>query len=466
MTEIRNALAQCENAFDIVAVLYNECGVIRNGRRRFHDVMNDLDDQFLLGKFNGIRHQISDDIAPLIQECLDNGNINLNPHALIQHYEKFRIWLKNAGYNTDIAAWVVILALDESFYDRDLKNVWSLYEDKPICPLNTNFKEGFPSIFLKIHPPIKSKLTPLSEKEITITSQMEYLVFAGNSDDLSQVDLIMDSQLWTDLESVQPKLAVISPIMAVDDFEIVDAAKEANVSRVFWVKAHESADYQQRIMNLLHVADDNGAVLAVFPELSSSESLEAAIARHLSTAKLQNLKLVALGSQHINQGSRKINRCSVIDRFGQVIWYQSKRERFKIPQDNEQYPGYSEWIETENKQVLIYTPIGEIAVQICLDFLQDNMRKLLCDLGCCWFLVPAMTQKLTGEFLYSVRNCGKLSGAICAVSNSRYSYILSGTNADAKDLQLSYQPIGGNASYLNDAINDEIWLININKDNG
>jgi hypothetical protein len=92
---------------------------------------------------------------------------------------------------------------------------------------------------------------------------------------------------------------------------------------------------------------------------------------------------------------------------------------------------------------MVASPIGIIGVNICLDFLQDDMRESMCMLGCRWFLIPAWTDGLGGRFLDNLKQCGDLAGAVGVIANNRYSLSSAEIVNDPNRVHWFYVPAKG-----------------------
>ena len=384
-------LADCRSIFDIAAVWYSDCED-RLGDLRFHKIRSALAEKALLADFGRFRDKFQEMCGAEISGAklaeLREGKVPEGLVSLRQCYTEFWQRLHDGGFPTYIASWAMLKALDESLTPDKASGFCETYQDREVKPLNTNVERGWPSVFFKITSSFPSTLTPARATEEKVWSYLEYLAIIPKEEMDPALEIRLDGPLWDDMLGTHISLAAMSPEVEPDYFTVEDPPDNAGSVNVFWVAAHEPKEYRERITNGLKLVDDAGAIVVILPELMSSEKLEREVEERLQADPCRSLRLIVLGSCHIDAQDRKANQCSILDRRGDVIWRQNKREPFQFPPEDKHRANQREWIVTEgSKQILMMTSHGGIAVQVCKDFLPESMRQLLCKLGCRWFLV-------------------------------------------------------------------------------
>lgn len=167
----------------------------------------------------------------------------------------------------------------------------------------------------------------------------------------------------------------------------------------------------QALRHVLERAYERRAVILVLPELRLPPPLldiaRNFLRRQTITAK-QGLLMVAAGSWHIDvPGGRRFNRCVVLGHDGRDLWAHDKLREYEItPQNVADNPGAYRAIGVgpdgaveaiHRGQTLQFydSPIGRVAVAICVGFFSPDVRPLLQASGANLFLVPAMTPSIT-----------------------------------------------------------------------
>lgn len=460
----RENLAQCGSVFDIAAVLYRACED-RTGDRRFHKLMNALHSEpALIERFLTSRQGLELTLARPFEEAgireLRDGLGPVDVQMLARWHSDFQRWLHGCGFDEHIADWALLSSIDASFTPEHTNDLRTLYDSTLVEPLNNNWSIGLPKVFLKISSSITMAIAPLIRHQRKVSSSLGYLAIVDDLD--PDIQIRLDAQLWTDLSEVPLTLAVISPWAERDHFRILSADEESALVGVFWVKADEPQEYRRRVLQQLRSADNALASIAVLPELSSSSQLEEEVSRERFT----NLRLIVLGSRHLETGDgNRVNRCLVLGRGGEVVWQQCKRERFVMPetippdyQILHPHQGEEEGIGTEYPQTMMLTPVGGMAVQICLDFLQEDVRNSLCRLGCRWFFLPVADHGLGTKFERAMCDCGEKSGAVGAIANNRCVFLWEQKLVQAKELRRFYEPRPNNPHRMGTLLSKGIWL--------
>lgn len=151
--------------------------------------------------------------------------------------------------------------------------------------------------------------------------------------------------------------------------------------------------------------------LLILPELTVDPNLMATLAAWLREHNdpEKGLMLVVAGSFHVNSESgERFNQASVLDYRGKPCWQQNKMQRFsfgpseKILNEMIGAPGTGghEQITLGESLTCYDTPLGRLAVCICIDFFEKDHQETLKASGTNVFLVPAMSKR-TDRFVAS-----------------------------------------------------------------
>jgi len=167
-----------------------------------------------------------------------------------------------------------------------------------------------------------------------------------------------------------------------------------------WLREHEPdflaeelTDSESRAKSMeanLREAAERGAHLLVFPELTLTPALRRHCIRWLMDNPDHGFALVLPGSFHQRQGDGWINRAELFDANGDLLLHHHKLQA----SGNMQQAGGPDWCEKiapGDGIRLLNTPLGLLAMPICLDFCQAGMvfAGLWETLGIEWALVPA-----------------------------------------------------------------------------
>ena len=162
----------------------------------------------------------------------------------------------------------------------------------------------------------------------------------------------------------------------------------------------------QRLLRQCHAA---GVGILVLPELRIPPRLLQVIQtflRQQARSDLQDgkgLLLVVAGSWHVPEGAAWVNRSTVLDDRGKVVWTHDKLAEYHItPKDVQQHPhlkqqlgvndyGGVEAIRTGQALQFCDCALGRLAVAICAGFFHDPVARVLKASGANIFLVPTMT---------------------------------------------------------------------------
>lgn len=446
---IQEDLKNCKNIFDVAAVLYSDC---ENGAgdRRFTRVSAILEDSTLLdGKIRDFRRRMISALQPIIESAGTDGLLSssehLNGKAISWYFSDLVRLIGRTKDANHLASWSVLKVIDHCIAPR-VPDLVRMNRDSHTPPLNANHNQNVPKVYVKLPTPLFVPVEWIPENpEDDAYVNLENLAFTFSP--MTQIAIYTDGILWDLLRKAPLVLAVLVPEVKESFFKLQSPPPQSNASRVFWVSPEEPQQYRDEVLDLILRADAAGASIALLPELCSSKLLEDQLHERLSREPLRNIRLVAMGSYHEGQpDARMTNVCSVLDRTGALLWQQTKRSPYRIkmlpligPKELRKLSGYREWIKEDGSQVMALTPIGAVAVQICLDFLKEEDRSQLCRLGCRWFLIPAFTGKLNGKFRRHIQNCGDLSQAVGAIANNRC-WCAWGLSSQSHDDYLFYKP--------------------------
>jgi predicted amidohydrolase len=194
--------------------------------------------------------------------------------------------------------------------------------------------------------------------------------------------------------------------------------------RYFWCTgAKNEQELWNRIAQVLEQSYQQGVDVLLFPELVMTENLQKQISAWLKkhNAFETVIYLVVAGTRHVFINDKKyVNRCTVFNFIGDVLWEQDKSQRFELPANDAKALLQAEHDVYEPnhlaEQIVIYrSKLGRIATPICLDFIKADglWQKLAVDL----FLVPAMSKNLK-RFQDSSKQAGNRWGSAVFVCNA------------------------------------------------
>lgn len=126
-----------------------------------------------------------------------------------------------------------------------------------------------------------------------------------------------------------------------------------------------------------------------------------------------NLSLILPGTFHERHDKHRYNHGSLFNKYGKTILEHRKLKKFG---DHNEY----ESIDTGDKIELLDTPIGLVAIPICLDFCEeaDPLKSLWETIGPEWFLVPAMGKKSSiSAHVKRAESLHRLCGAVSVLAN-------------------------------------------------
>ncbi len=195
------------------------------------------------------------------------------------------------------------------------------------------------------------------------------------------------------------------------------------------------------IETLLKECLEEDVHIVVFPELSINEELREHISNWLKTNNTdQKIIMVVAGSFHILKDEREDryeNSCVVYRFDGKVLWEQKKMNPFQLDEDDIKKvrdftaKGFQDFknlfketdrrgwekIEISDTLVLYDSPIGRMAVTICLDYIVKENVKLLLDPHVNTVFLPAMSFSLK-KMESTNRNLGNFGAASVFCANN------------------------------------------------
>jgi len=171
----------------------------------------------------------------------------------------------------------------------------------------------------------------------------------------------------------------------------------------------DEAPQIELLNRLLQRCYDEAVSILVLPELRVPPTLLSVVVDFLKRQPPEGLEsgqgllLVAAGSWHVLDAGSWVNRCEVLDHRGDRIWAHEKLAEYRITPENVQTaPGLKErlgitdqggveGIRRGTRLEFCDSPLGRIAVAICVGFFHQPLEQLLIDSGADLLLVPAMT---------------------------------------------------------------------------
>lgn len=150
-----------------------------------------------------------------------------------------------------------------------------------------------------------------------------------------------------------------------------------------------------RIFESLEVARDNGVDVVVMPELAVTPAVRQKIATWLRETDAHGISLVAAGSFHETDAAdgKRYNIARLFDQYGDtVITHRKLKPLGTLATGLSTGDHAGEDIDVGRTMTLLSTPIGLLALPICLDFCDagEAIRKLWLEIFADWLLVPAM----------------------------------------------------------------------------
>jgi hypothetical protein len=202
------------------------------------------------------------------------------------------------------------------------------------------------------------------------------------------------------------KVAAVDVLSAFEELQIGGEGTDH-----FWLQSYAADGVEDRVWArlewALNVCREGGAHLIVVPELTLSRTLVGRTAASLGQWEAADpsglLPMVIAGRLHEplrGEPARFRNRPAVITPDGELAWEYWKLRSFQASE----LGGRLEAHGSAPQYVLgIDTPLGRVAVTICLDFPDFHVQAVLRELRASVVVVPAMTPGRTVEETFHAR---------------------------------------------------------------
>ncbi|MGZ8158674.1 MAG: hypothetical protein ACXWT1_19985 [Methylobacter sp.] len=194
----------------------------------------------------------------------------------------------------------------------------------------------------------------------------------------------------------------------------------------FWCHgAKDENTLWDRLSAVLKSAREQQVHILILPELVMTEALQIKLGDWLEeyNAFEPIIRLVIAGTRHVTDAKERnsySNRCTVFNHIGDIEWEQDKCQPFQLTAEeankffNIQSPAF-EPTQLSQRLVMRHTALGRVATPICLDFLCDELWKIMpVDV----FFVPAMSPNLK-RFEDNSRAVGNMWGSAVFVCNAQ-----------------------------------------------
>lgn len=241
-----------------------------------------------------------------------------------------------------------------------------------IEPLNSEYEDQK----IKIYPHVRSKLPNTSKQNMMLSNinmflQKHILLFNEDEEDYKVVFHYLGD--FFEGEMIDDKLSIaVSPICDYAEFEY-ECKQDDIVNTIKFYGISNKEDVRERCVNTLAAAINSGAHIIVFPELMGMPELEDDFRKVLIEAESD--VLVFLPSYMKDGYNRGIIMYGVGERD---IIIQNKLYPFHLKQDNYDY---MEGIEVGKElHIIMIERVGSIAEAICVDYLMNDVRNMLCKL--------------------------------------------------------------------------------------
>lgn len=211
-----------------------------------------------------------------------------------------------------------------------------------------------------------------------------------------------------------------------------------NPTRLFFFTGLDSGpgeSYCRQVLEDFQGLLASGCDAVVRPELSSPPGLQELMRHHLEEHPAPGVKLVMTGSFHMpgEEGPEGgiYNSALLLTGDGQVLGRVYKASRFIVHQTSlPTLEGYEflkdrpaeERIAIDRHELTIYeTNFGRVAVFICIDFLTDEVEKILIERAVDLVFIMSMTDNPAGgKFLARMRHLGEKAGTIVCNCNQSF----------------------------------------------
>lgn len=165
---------------------------------------------------------------------------------------------------------------------------------------------------------------------------------------------------------------------------IMPDSQEHNPAGITTYRLTDMEGRWQNILKSLEQASKNSAYMIIFPELTICPKLKNRISQWLDDNPDHPFMLILPGTFHEVINGKIFNFGEIFDCFGRPVLSHYKLTTFGPTERPEN-------ISTGRRIELLDTPIGLIAMPICLDFCENDIPfdRLWNEIGAEWLLVPA-----------------------------------------------------------------------------
>lgn len=242
-----------------------------------------------------------------------------------------------------------------------------------IEPLNSEYENQK----IKIYPHVRSKLPNTSKQNMMLSNinmflEKHILLFDEDEEDYKVVFHYLGD--FFEGEMIDDKLSIaVSPICDYAKFECKCKDGVVNTIKFNGIANENKKDVKDRCVNTLVAAIDSGAHIIVFPELIGMPELEDDFRRILENTKSDVLVfLPSYMKEGYNQG---------VIMYGpgkRDIIIQNKLHSFHYIKEK---VDYMEDIKMGKElHIIMIEGVGSIAEAICVDYLMNDVRNMLCKL--------------------------------------------------------------------------------------
>lgn len=242
-----------------------------------------------------------------------------------------------------------------------------------IEPLNSEYEDQK----IKIYPHVRSKLPNTSKQNMMLSNinmflEKHILLFNEDEEDYKVVFHYLGD--FFEGEMIDDKLSIaVSPICDYAKFECKCKDGVVNTIKFNGIANENKKDVKDRCVNTLVAAIDSGAHIIVFPELMGMPELEDDFRRILENTKSDVLVfLPSYMKEGYNQG---------VIMYGpgkRDIIIQNKLHSFHYIKEK---VDYMEDIKMGKElHIIMIEGVGSIAEAICVDYLMNDVRNMLCKL--------------------------------------------------------------------------------------
>ena len=254
------------------------------------------------------------------------------------------------------------------------------------------------------------------------------------------------------VENLRIAVTHLSKNMVFDTGSLLATWPKKEKTPYWFKKIKNREEIETQLDDILKTCRKKGVHLLVLPELTIDKSLQSYLSHWLETNNRERVEkgengliLVVAGSFHVGEKEDQLcNISTIFDHQGSILWEQKKLQRYSFDRgDIKNHPALQEILKTSDEGgherthvsdalYCLDTPIGRIAVCICIDFFHEDHREALRLSGINLFLVPAMTPGNT-RFQDTAKFLGTSNHAAAFIANSGWAAEKSKGNPIHKD---------------------------------